>query len=254
MSGGLGLRPANELIAQSGDWALRALLISLAITPLRQLLRWPALIGLRRMVGVAACLYGLLHLSAFAWDNGFRWTYVLTETILRFYLTIGAVALIGLVALAVTSTDEAARHLGGKRWQKLHNSVYAVAALSLLHFFLQTGLNLYQPVLLAGFFAWLMAYRLLGSHARSTLCLLLLTAGCGLATSLSEAGYYAVFSRLPAGRILLANLHFTHGLRPGVWVLLAGLLLLGVAMARNRTVPTRPTNSKRSAGKGWRVF
>src|SRR5262245_51233801 len=99
----LGPRPINEVILQTGLWTIRLLLVTLAITPLRQLLRWPQLVTIRRMIGVAAFAYAAAHLTAFAADKAFDLGVVATEIVSRFYLTIGAVALAGLTALAATS-------------------------------------------------------------------------------------------------------------------------------------------------------
>src|SRR5882724_9388791 len=106
-----GPRPINEIILHTGLWTIRLLLITLVITPLRQLLRWPQLVTVRRMIGVAAFAYGAAHLTAFAADKVFDLGVVATEIVTRFYLTIGALALAGLAALAVTSTDRMVRRL-----------------------------------------------------------------------------------------------------------------------------------------------
>src|SRR5262245_30119856 len=91
-AGQLGPRPINEVILQTGLWTIRLLLVTLAITPLRQLLRWPQLVSVRRMIGVAAFAYGAAHLTAFAADQAFHLGVVVTEIVSRFYLTIGAAA------------------------------------------------------------------------------------------------------------------------------------------------------------------
>src|SRR5262249_57423469 len=111
----LGARRFTEAIHQAGDWALRFLLITLAITPAQRILHYPRLILARRTLGVAAAAYAGLHLSLYVLDQHFDWFKVASEIVLRVYLLIGAVALTGLIALASTSTDAAVRRLGARR-------------------------------------------------------------------------------------------------------------------------------------------
>jgi methionine sulfoxide reductase heme-binding subunit len=157
----LGARPVNELIHESGLWALRLLFLSLAITPLRQVLRSSRLILLRRMIGVSAFLYAASHLVAYAADKMFDLTVVGSEIVMRIYLTVGATALVALLALAATSTDGMVRRLGGKRWQTLQRSTYVVALLASVHFFMQSKIDATEPTMMAGFLLWLMGYRVI---------------------------------------------------------------------------------------------
>ena len=113
--GWLQPRPFTEAIHQVGLWMLRFLFIALAITPLRQIVQWPRLILVRRMVGVAAFTYGLAHISLYLADLKFDFAKAATEIALRIYLTIGFTALLGLTALAATSTDAMVRRLGARR-------------------------------------------------------------------------------------------------------------------------------------------
>src|SRR5436190_23609733 len=101
----LGARPLNEAIHQIGLWTIRLIFIALAITPLRQIWQWPRLILVRRMIGVGAFAYILCHFSLYWVDQAFDVVKIATEIAVRFYLTIGFVALLGLAALAATSTD-----------------------------------------------------------------------------------------------------------------------------------------------------
>src|SRR5438094_4694154 len=141
----LGARPVTEAIHQAGDWALRFLLITLAITPAQRILHYPRLVA-RRTLGVASAAYAGLHLSLYVIDQHFDWFKVASEIVLRFYLLIGAIALTGLIALVSTSTDATVRRLGARRWNALHRVVYAVALLGSVHFFIQSKLEIYQPV------------------------------------------------------------------------------------------------------------
>jgi len=157
----LGARPVTEAIHQAGDWALRFLLITLAITPAQRIFAYPRLVLARRTLGVACAGYALLHFSLYILDQHFDIFKVASEIVLRIYLTIGALGLAGLIALASTSTDAAISRLGSGRWHAIHRFVYAIALLAVVHFFMQSKLNTYQPVLMAGFLIWLLAYRAL---------------------------------------------------------------------------------------------
>jgi sulfoxide reductase heme-binding subunit YedZ len=132
----LGANPAEALIRSTGDWTLRALCLTLAVTPLRQWTGWTALLRLRRMLGLFTFFYGLLHFSAYAWlDQGFELGKILADIGKRPFILVGSAALLSMLPLAATSFDRAIRALGGRRWRALHRIVYGVALLALLHFF-----------------------------------------------------------------------------------------------------------------------
>src|SRR5258706_6382072 len=147
----LGARPVTEAIHQAGDWALRFLLITLAITPAQRIFNYPRIILARRTLGVASASYAVLHFSLYVLDQHFDILKVASEIVVRIYLTISAIGLAGLIALASTSTDAAISRLGSGRWHTLHRFVYAIAVLASVHFFMQSKLNTYEPVLMAGF-------------------------------------------------------------------------------------------------------
>lgn len=231
----LGARPLNTAIHFAGLWMVRFLMITLAITPARKLFRWGQLILVRRMLGVAAFAYGLLHLGLYIVDQNLDLARVASEIWLRIYLTIGFVALLGLTALAVTSTDGWVRRLGGKRWQWLHRIVYPVGVLALIHFFMQAKLNVSDAAWMSGFFLWLMGYRIWDRWGRfgSITSLLGLGALSAVATALVEAGWYAIATQVPALKVLEANFGFAAGLRPAWWVLIVALgVTLAVAVRR----------------------
>jgi sulfoxide reductase heme-binding subunit YedZ len=218
------VRPITEIIHATGLWTIRLLMIGLAVTPFRQSLRWARLVTVRRMIGVAAFAYAVLHLVFYAADNMFDLYKVAGEIALRIYLTIGFAALLILGALALTSTDGMVRRLGGKAWARLHRWVYAAALLACIHYFMQSKQNVSEPLVVAGLFLWMMAYRLvywLSSAERATALPTL--AGLGvlsaLATALGEAAYYHVKSNAPFLRVLEPNLTFQAGIRPA-WVVL----------------------------------
>ncbi len=142
-TGTLGANPAEVLIRSTGDWTLRLLCLTLAVTPLRQFTGWHALARLRRMLGLFCFFYGLLHFLCFAWlDMGFDPTAILRDIAKRPFILVGSAALLLMLPLAATSFNRAIRWLGAARWQRLHRAVYAVALLALLHFFwMRSGKN-----------------------------------------------------------------------------------------------------------------
>ena len=144
----LGANPAEFLSRATGDWTLRFLCLTLAITPLRQFLGWPELARFRRMMGLLTYFYVLLHLLCYSWlDMGFDWADTVRDIIKRPFIWLGFGAFVLLTLLAATSLNRAVRWLGSKRWQRLHQSVYAIAALSLLHFFwMRAGKNNFTEV------------------------------------------------------------------------------------------------------------
>lgn len=230
----LGARPLVEAIHEFGDWTIRLLFISLAVTPLRQILQWPGLLVVRRMIGVAACAYGLIHLSLYSADETFDLATVASEIVLRIYLTIGFTALLGLCVLAATSTDGMVRELGARRWQKLHRIAYAIAFLAVIHFCMQSKLFLWEPMVMAGIYAWLMGCRAISwaFAGRGRLPLwsaALMSVAAAIGTACGEAFYYWISMGAPFLRVLMADLSLDTGLRPA-WAVLAAtgaVVLLG---------------------------
>jgi sulfoxide reductase heme-binding subunit YedZ len=132
----LGANPAEALIRGSGDWTLRFLCLTLAVTPLRQMAGWPALLRLRRMLGLFAFFYGVVHFLCFAWlDMGLDLDAILKDIPKRPFILVGTAAMLLMLPLAATSFNRAIRWLGAVRWQRLHRAVYAIVLLGLLHFF-----------------------------------------------------------------------------------------------------------------------
>lgn len=232
--GWLGPKPITEAIHGIGTWAVRFLLLSLLVTPLRRLTLWNKLLLIRRMLGVGALVYLLIHFTLYVVSLHFNLAMVASEIVLRIYLLIGFVALVGFCVLGLTSTDAAIRQLGAARWNRLHQLVYPLIALGLLHFFMQAKIDVTEPTLMAGFFLLLMGHRLLVRFARGDdlPALVGLAVGAAVLTALMEAGWYKVASGVPAQRVLQANLSFDVSIRPAWWVLLAGLVLVAIRMAR----------------------
>jgi methionine sulfoxide reductase heme-binding subunit len=232
----LGARPVTEAIHQAGDWALRFLLITLAITPAQRIFHYPRVTLSRRTLGVASAGYAILHFSLYVLDQHFDFLKVASEIALRIYLTIGALGLAGLIALASTSTDAAISRLGSGRWHALHRFVYAIAVLAVVHFFIQSKLNTYEPVLMAGFLIWLLAYRALyrRNGEVAPLHLLLLAVGTAAVTAIGEAMLYLFTSGVDARRVLLAHFDIEMEVRPAWWVLAAGLVAAAAGFWRQK--------------------
>jgi methionine sulfoxide reductase heme-binding subunit len=144
----LGANPAEALIRASGDWTLRFLCLTLAITPLRQTTGWHALARQRRMIGLFTFFYGVLHFLCFAWlDQGFELDAIVRDIVKRPFILVGSAALLLMLPLAATSFNRAIKALGAKRWQALHRAVYGTALLGLLHFFwMRAGKNDFAEV------------------------------------------------------------------------------------------------------------
>ncbi len=242
--GGEQARPITGAIHFTGDWAIRFLLLSLAVTPFRKLLHWPRLVLVRRRIGLAALAYAVLHLALYAADQDFVLTKIVSEIALRIYLAIGFVALIGLVALGATSTDGAVKRMGARNWSRLHKLAYPIAGLALLHFTMQSKLDISDPAWMWGLFLWAMGWRILqnrGDRATSPVWLVWLAVAAALATAFSEAAWYGLATGVDPARVLAANFSVRLGLRP-CWI----VLLFGLAAAASSFVgawrrgPTRP--------------
>ena len=228
-------KPLTEALHRFGDWGVRFILLSLLITPLRRVAQWPKLINLRRMVGVAAFGYALVHFTLYIADQKFDLLHVGAEIALRFYLTIGFAALLGLGALAATSTDAMIKKLGGARWNKLHKLVYWIAALTIFHYYLQTKADVTQPVLMMGLYFILMIYRQL--QKRTPLPAWAVVAGAALLapplTALLEAAWYSIVRHANFWMVLSANVDPDDDFHAAAYVLFAGLALIAVYIARN---------------------
>jgi sulfoxide reductase heme-binding subunit YedZ len=136
LTGQLGANPAEKLIRETGEWTLRWLWLTLAISPLRDVASLPALLRYRRALGVTAFVYGALHFLSYAWlDKGLVIDDIVKDVFKRNFILVGMLALLLMTPLALTSLNRAIRAMGGRAWQRLHKLVYAVALLGLLHFY-----------------------------------------------------------------------------------------------------------------------
>jgi methionine sulfoxide reductase heme-binding subunit len=227
----LGPEPWKAALKEIGLWTIRLLLVTLAVTPVGKILAEPRILALRRLLGLTTLAYAVLHLVLYAGHENFGLWKVASEIVLRVYLTIGFVALLGLAALGWTSTDGWIRALG-PRWKRLHWLVFPVAALGVLHFYMQSKTVVWEAVIAAGFLAWLLAWRALPAGWRGRLpALLALAPLTAVAAALIEYAWFSVATNLPAERILLANLDVGFGLRPAVWAGVAALAVPALSLA-----------------------
>lgn len=158
--GTLGTDPVAQLEHHSGDWALRLLLATLAITPLRRLSGWHKIVRFRRMLGLFAFFYVSVHLLVYlVIDLGGFWSQLLGEIVKRPYITVGFAAWLLLIPLALTSTQKMMRRLG-RNWQRLHRLVYPIALLGVLHYFWLVKADRREPALYLAIWIVLMLARL----------------------------------------------------------------------------------------------
>jgi len=156
----LGANPVEYIIRDMGDWGLRFLLITLAITPLRMITGWHILARFRRMMGLYAFFYITLHLTCFfVVDMGGSFTALWEEVVKRKFITAGMAAFILLVPLAATSADVIIKKLGAARWKALHKSIYAAAILACLHFYWMVKADKTEPLIYTVILAVLLLYR-----------------------------------------------------------------------------------------------
>lgn len=233
-----GARPLNDLIHRAGFWTLVLLGVTLAVTPLRRIARYGNLVDVRRMLGVGTFCYAAAHLALFVADQKYDLFKVVHEITHRVYLIVGGVAWLGLLALAITSTDRMVRRLGPLRWRRLHQAIYVIALLALIHYFQQTKADVTVPTFTAGIFLWLAGYRVLAWwQDRSELTpVSLLTLGVvvSLLTFAGEAVGIGIAFNVSPMRVLVTVFDFDAGIRPGWQVLAAGVAVVLLDVVRSR--------------------
>ena len=157
----LGPDPAQALSIETGEWALRFLLLTLAITPFRQIFRMAEIARLRRMIGLFTLFYASIHfLSWMAFILGFRWLAIAEELVERPYITVGFLAYVILFLLGVTSTNSMVRRLG-KNWKRLHKFVYAASILAIVHLLWILRTDVTEAVIYGVLLAILLGYRII---------------------------------------------------------------------------------------------
>ena len=156
----LGANPIETITRASGEWTLRFLLITLAVTPLRRLTGLHWLLRLRRMLGLYAFAYATAHFAIYLWlDQFFDWGAIARDILERPFITVGFAAFVLLIPLAATSNSFAIRRLGGRQWQSLHRSVYAIAIIAVVHFWWLVKADVLEPAIYALILAALLGVR-----------------------------------------------------------------------------------------------
>ena len=236
-TGAYGPSPVPNLLYWSGLWATALLLLALAVTPVRGILRWNRIISVRRTFGVAALGYTVFHvLTYFAFDS---WDFgQIAREMAQMTLNIIAatVSTIGLIVLGATSCDACIRRLGPQGWRRLHRTVYWLAFLAVLHFLLSRG-NFSHQYLMAGLLFWLMAWRAMarfrrGGDPKSLVGLAILS---GLFTMLLEVAWLWMRQAAPPLQTIAFNLDFEFGPSPAVQVFAVGMLAAAAALAVGRS-------------------
>jgi methionine sulfoxide reductase heme-binding subunit len=242
--GMLGPRPLNAAIHEIGLWGIRILFLSLAITPWRQVWQAPRLMVVRRMIGVASFVYIVAHLVLYAADQAWDLWKVATEIVLRIYLTIGFVALLALLAMAVTSTDAMVKKLGGRNWRRLHQLAYPTALLAVVHHYMQSKVNVDEPLIMSGLLFWLLTYRVWVAKRDGQRLKLWMVAVLGVGsaalTALGEGVYYNLKLNAPILAVMQANLDLeldVASLRPAVWVFAITLAVTLIGLVRAKLAP-----------------
>jgi sulfoxide reductase heme-binding subunit YedZ len=238
-AGEYGILPIalGGMVYWSGVWATAILLMALAVTPALTILRWRALVDVRRMIGVMALVYTLAHIVIYFALRSWNFALIANETVTRLTLIVATLSTIGLIVLGATSLDAAIRHMGAKNWQRLHNTNYVISALALLHVVLARG-TYPEQYMLCGIFFWLMAWRVLaryGQGADAKALALLAVASC-LFTAVLEAGF--LWGRRGYGLSGTLGNNFNPAMLevgvPAAWQVLAfGILFALAAACRN---------------------
>jgi sulfoxide reductase heme-binding subunit YedZ len=231
----LGARPVTTAIHFSGDWTVRLLVATLAVTPLVAALRQPRLVPMRRILGVAVFAWILAHFTLYIVDQHFNLVVVAQEIVKRIYLTIGFVALLMLAALAATSTDQAISRLGAQQWKRLHQLVYAIAILGLVHFFMQSKADVTEPTLMAGLILWLFVMRQPKRFGLTLSPAVIVACGivAAILTACGEALYFHIKVGADFSEVFSADFDFSESLRPCWWPLIASVVFAaGVAAQR----------------------
>jgi len=166
LTGRLGANPIEEIMDRFGNWALRLIMITLAVTPLRRLTGWNWLSRFRRMLGLFTFFYVTMHfLTWLILDQGVQVSAILEDLVERPFITIGFAAFTLLAALAATSTDGMRRRLG-RRWQTLHNATYVIAILGVWHYWWQVKQDITEPLIYAVILVALLGARIIWNVQR----------------------------------------------------------------------------------------
>lgn len=232
--------PLAGMTYWSGVWATAMLLFALAVTPAMIIFRWRYLQVVRRMIGVNALVYSIGHTIIYfalrTWDFGI----IANELVTRLTIIIATISLIGLIPLGVTSIDAAVSRMGAEGWARLHNTVYVLTFLALVHYLLSPGVYASQ-YLMSGMFLWLMVWRSLNKRGlgTDTRALVILAIASTLFTALFEAFWEWVYQDFEPDWVLGNNFSLEFGISPA-WYILASGLLIALIGAWRRTPHLTP--------------
>lgn len=171
-TGGLGADPVEFIRRATGTWTLDFLIITLSVTPLRRATGWRWLIRLRRMFGLYAFFYALIHVVTYLWlDQLFDLTAIWTDIVKRPLIAAGFLSFVLMIPLAVTSTDRMVRRLGGKRWQQLHRAVYLIAVAGVIHFWWLVKIDYTRPLIYSAIIGGLLVARIVSRFGTKRLAI-----------------------------------------------------------------------------------
>jgi methionine sulfoxide reductase heme-binding subunit len=230
--------PLGGMTYWSGLWATSLLLLALAITPAMTILRWSRLIIVRRMIGVTALVYTFAHIIIYFALRFWNFASIAYEMVTRISLILAIIATVGLIALGATSLDAAIARMGAKGWNQLHNTVYIITALALVHYLLSPD-SYPEQFLTSGMFFWLMVWRLLNRRELGTdvKALAILAVASSLFAAILEAGWlWAYHGYEPIGT-LRNNFILDLGVPPSWQLLVLGLLIAVAAFVRQALRP-----------------
>jgi len=240
--------PLGGMTYWSGLWATALLLLALAMTPASVILRSGAPVLVRRVIGVTALAYTIAHVIIYFALRFWDFSHIVHEMTTRISLILAAIATLGLAALGATSLDAAVRRMA-KGWQTLHNMIYVICGLALIHYLLSPDIYPEQ-YLTSGIFFWLLGWRLLNRRALGTdaRALMVLAVASCLFTALLEILWLWAYQDIPPFETLANNFNLDLGLSPAWKVLVLGLLVAAVAVIRLRALHLPP-----QAGRGRRA-
>jgi methionine sulfoxide reductase heme-binding subunit len=235
-----GPTPLAGMTYWSGVWATAILLFALAVTPAMTILRWRHLLVVRRMIGVTALVYTIAHMVIYFALRFWDFVSIANEMVTRLSLIVATISTLGLIPLGVTSVDSAVRRMGAEGWARLHNTVYVLTALALVHYLLSPGVYASQ-YLTSGMFLWLMVWRWLNRRGQGTdpRALVLLAVAASLSTALLEALWEWIYQDFEFAWVLGNNFDLTFGVSPAWWNLALGLLIALGAVLRHAPPPLR---------------
>jgi methionine sulfoxide reductase heme-binding subunit len=248
-SGEFGPVPLGGMTYWSGVGATALLLLALAITPALTIMQWGKLIIVRRMIGVAALAYTIAHIIIYFALRFWDFASIAHEMVTRLSLIMASIATIGLIALGVTSVDAAVRRMGAKGWQQLHNAIYAITALALIHYLLSPDAYPEQ-YLMSGIFFWLMGWRMLNrrGRGRDVRALAVLAVSSSLFASILEVGWLWAYHDYEPLYTLGNNFSLVLGISPAWKVLILGFLIVLGAASRQALGLKTPEFDDRKIG------